>query len=62
MYKLTNKHDRRIGLPAPKHGGILLAIGETQKVTNDHFKELSRSEKTKGWLASGDLIAEKVDP
>jgi hypothetical protein len=60
MYKLTNKADRRVGLPAEKHGGILLEIGETIAVSNEHRRELLKSKKTIWLISSGALVDEKV--
>ena len=62
MYRLTNKLNRRIGLPVQiRESGILLDIGEIRTVSNDHYKELIRSQKTMGLISSGGLIAEKVE-
>jgi hypothetical protein len=61
MYNLTNKHNRRVGLPAEKRGGILLEIGETRTVTNEHYKELVKSKKTMHLISTGALVDEKVE-
>jgi hypothetical protein len=61
MHFLTNKHNRRIGLPAEKNGGILLDVDEARTVTNEHFKELIKSKKTMGMISTGTLVDVKVD-
>ncbi len=62
MYRLTNKLDRDIGLPAENRGGVLLVRGETRTVSNEHYRELIKAKKTQARIKSGALIAQKVEP
>jgi hypothetical protein len=61
MYKLTNKLKRRIGLPAPKHGNMVLDVDESEAVTNEHYKELLKSKKIMHLISTGGLVDEKVE-
>ena len=60
MYKLTNKHNRSIGLPAENYGGFVLGIGESESVTDEHYQELLKSKKIMGLISTGALVVEKV--
>ena len=60
MYKLTNKLDRRIGLPA-EDGGVILNIGESVEVSDARHDEFMETAKTQGFILSGALVSEKVE-
>ena len=60
MYKITNKLDRRVGLPADGFEGFILDIGESREVSNEHRKALVKVPRTITLIATGAIVDEKV--
>jgi hypothetical protein len=59
MYLLTNKDKREVAIPAPR-GAVILAVGATAEVTDDHYRELLKSRSA---LTRGTVTAEyRADP
>ena len=58
MYLLTNKDKREIALPAPNHGAVIIAIGATHEVTDDHHAELMKSHYNTDAVNRGTVVVE----
>jgi hypothetical protein len=58
MYLLTNKDKREIALPAPNYGAVILAIGATHEVTDDHHAEILKSHYTADAIERGTVVVE----
>ena len=58
MYLLTNKDKREIALPAPNHGAVIMAIGATHEVTNDHHAEIMKSHYNTDAVNRGSVVVE----
>jgi len=57
MYLLTNKDSRAIALPAPC-GAVVLEIGGSAEVTDDHYLELLESIHTASAIKRGAVVVE----
>lgn len=58
MYLLTNKDRREIALPAPNHGAVIMAIGATHEVTDDHHAEIMKSHYNTDAINRGSVLVE----
>lgn len=61
MYRLTNKLERRVGLPAKKRKGIILDIGASVDISNDDYDDLASFEKNQMLFELGAVVSEKLD-